>query len=433
MARSAPDPSTSPVSRVPVSLPPRPPLRLSGRLQAVLERATLAVGRLDGATDRILPPGVLAFLMVREEAVRSSQMAGSGATLRDLLLAEAGADPAAPVDQVVAVARHLAALVRGLGRVSDGAAVGGDLLAAVHAVLMGGEEGPDSLSGRLAVSLDGRDTPGRRDTGDRRDTRPDPDTRTPVPRDTGDTADGRDTRDGRGTRDTPDRRDTTDPAGPAPVSDLADLADPHALADLDAFLVRARGHGPALLTAALAYAHTQTVRPFARGNGRAGRMLMGLLLAEAGAVGRPVLGLSRELRQWQRQEEAGQLLGALEAPGGWEAWVEFCLGCVIAAATSAVQAAEAMAVLFARDRERIRAAVGRAEESALRVHAALQRRPVDGIPEVADRADLSYPTAARALETLADLAMVREVTGQQRNRVYAYEEVFTILGYGGER
>ncbi len=66
------------------------------------------------------------------------------------------------------------------------------------------------------------------------------------------------------------------------------------------------------------------------------------------------------------------------------------------------------------------------------VFAALRQRPLTGIPQLAARAQLSFPTAAKAVEQLAALGIAREITGGRRNRVFAYGAYLAILGEGAE-
>ncbi len=83
------------------------------------------------------------------------------------------------------------------------------------------------------------------------------------------------------------------------------------------------------------------------------------------------------------------------------------------------------------DAESIRA-LGRAAASALRVFEALRHRPLARIDFLAQQAGVSYPTAARAVESLARLGIISEVTGRRRNRVYAYGRYVSILSEGVE-
>src|SRR5512140_2001952 len=99
---------------IPKPLPPVPPLQLEGPLQALLERALLALGRLDSVS--VLLPGTGPFLYsyVRKEAVLSSQIEGTQSSLSDLLLFENDATPGVPLDDVQEVSNYVAALDHGM-------------------------------------------------------------------------------------------------------------------------------------------------------------------------------------------------------------------------------------------------------------------------------------------------------------------------------
>ena len=87
--------------------------------------------------------------------------------------------------------------------------------------------------------------------------------------------------------------------------------------------------------------------------------------------------------------------------------------------------------LFELDAGRIEG-LGRASANALRAFEQLRQRPVTGIPELSERAGVAFQTAARAVDALERLGIVREVTGRKRDRVYAYQQYLTILNEGPE-
>jgi len=133
---------------IPPPLPPEPPLNLM-RLQRRLEKASRALGRLDGLT-RVLPdPHLFIYLYLRKEAVLSSQIEGTQSTLSDLLLFEANDQPGVPLDDVLEVSNYVAALEHGLQRVRTDLPLSLRLLREVHAVLLRRGRG---LTRRLASS-----------------------------------------------------------------------------------------------------------------------------------------------------------------------------------------------------------------------------------------------------------------------------------------
>jgi len=90
---------------VPDSLPPQPPLELTGDRQRLLEKATLALGRLDSITTLLPDPQLFLYAYIRREAVLSSQIEGTQSSLSDLLLFELEEAPGVPFNDVVEVSR----------------------------------------------------------------------------------------------------------------------------------------------------------------------------------------------------------------------------------------------------------------------------------------------------------------------------------------
>ena len=101
---------------LPYALPPNPPLEITGQRQLLLERATLAVGRLDSISTLLPNPHLFLYSYVRREAVLSSQIEGTQSSLSDLLLFELEEVPGSPLDDVVEVSNYIAALDHGMAR-----------------------------------------------------------------------------------------------------------------------------------------------------------------------------------------------------------------------------------------------------------------------------------------------------------------------------
>ena len=126
-----------------------------------------------------------------------------------------------------------------------------------------------------------------------------------------------------------------------------------------------------------------------------------------------------------------ELLDRVRQTGDWEAWLAFFLQGVQETAENAAATARRLTERFAADRERL-ATEGRKAGSALRVHEALQERPILSIPETCKRTGLAFPTVSAAMRLLEATGVVREITGFSRNRVYVYDEYLRILNEGVE-
>ncbi len=363
---------------VPAPLPPDPPLDLSGARQRLLERALLACGRLDGVTALLPDPDLFLYAYVRREAVLSSQIEGTQSSLSDLLLFELDEAPGVPFDDVVEVSNYVAALEHGMARLRGGFPLSNRLLREVHKELLARGRGADKQPGEF-----------RRTQNWIGGTRPGNATFVPPP--------------------------------PQHVEDC--------MASLERFIHAAEDGLPALVKASLAHVQFETIHPFLDGNGRVGRLLISLMLFDAGVLGQPLLYLSYYFKQ--HRTEYYRLLDTVRSEGDWEAWLDFFLEGVASTAGSAVDSAHRLLALFRDDAARVQT-LGRATANALRVFDALRNRPLATLPALTEQTGASYPTVARAVEALENLGIVREITGRKRERVFAYTRYLDILNEGTE-
>ncbi|HXU44091.1 MAG TPA: Fic family protein [Thermoanaerobaculia bacterium] len=363
---------------VPRPLPPEPPLVFQGLLQPLLERALLAVGRLDSLSTLLPDPSLFLYAYVRKEAVLSSQIEGTQSSLSDLLLFELDEAPGAPFDDVAEVSSYVRALEHGLARLRGGFPLSARLIREIHAELLASGRGADKAPGEF-----------RRTQNWIGGTRP----------------------------------------GTALFVPPPHTAVPDAVSDLERFL-HAEGDGLAvLIKAGLAHVQFETIHPFLDGNGRIGRLLITLILYHAGLLREPLLYLSLYLKE--HRSEYYRLLDEVRRDGDWEDWLAFFLRGVAETGDGAVETVRRLTATFEADRKRIEAQ-GRRSGSALRVQAALQARPVTTLQDAAERASLSFPTATKGMALLLDLGIARELTGRKRNRVFAYDRYLAVLSEGTE-
>lgn len=362
---------------VPEPLPPQPPLDLGRLGLALKDRALLACGRLDGVSSLLLDPDLFLYAYVHREALLSSQIEGTQSSLSDLLMFELKEAPGVPFDDVVEVSSYVAALDHGLARLARGFPLSSRLLKEIHAVLLARGRGADRQPGEF-----------RRSQNWIGGTRPGNARFVPPP---------------------PGRVDSC-------------------MAELERFL-HAEDDLPLLVKAALAHVQFETIHPFLDGNGRLGRLLIVLMLVDGGILRQPLLYLSLFFKQ--HRSRYYELLDAVRRDGDWEAWVTFFLEGIESTAAAAVNAAQRLLELFRADEAKL-TGLGRSSTSVRQVFAALRQRPLTGIPQLATRAQLSFPTAAKAVEQLVALGIAREITGGRRNRVFAYDAYLAILGEGAD-
>jgi Fic family protein len=133
----------------------------------------------------------------------------------------------------------------------------------------------------------------------------------------------------------------------------------------------------------------------------------------------------------QHRAEYYDLLDRVRRNGDWEAWVDFFLKGVEQTASGAVQTARRLVTLFEEDARRIQRS-GRASANALSVIHALRQRPAITLRHLRDECRMTFPTATKSMQLLVGLGIVRELTGQRRNRVFVYDAYLKILNEGGQ-
>lgn len=126
-----------------------------------------------------------------------------------------------------------------------------------------------------------------------------------------------------------------------------------------------------------------------------------------------------------------RLLDQCRVEGDWEAWLDFFLEGVAETASGAVETANRLRDMFETDARAVRT-LGRGAPNAARIFDEFRRRPLTSISGLARRANVAFPTASRAVNALKRLGIVDEITGRQRDRVYAYRQYIEILNEGAE-
>lgn len=364
---------------VPDSLPPKPKLRIDADLQELLDRALLALGRLDTITTLLPDASLFLYMYIRKEAVLSSQIEGTQSSLSDLLMFESKGTSGVPLDDVREVSNYVSAMTHGLRRVRNGFPVSLRLLKEIHKVLLSRGRGSKKTPGEFRQSQNwiGGTRPGNA---------------------------------------------AFVPPPPERVMEC--------MGDLEKFLHNEPVKTSVLLKAALSHVQFESIHPFLDGNGRLGRLLITLLLCAEETLSEPKLYLSLYLKS--HRQEYYDRLQAVRTDGDWEGWVEFFLRGVQETAQSAVETAKQLADLFSRDRRKVEG-LGRAAGSAIRVHIALQQQAVMTIGKGAELTQLTVPTVTSAINHLKELGMVEELETTGRSKYYSYAEYLRILNEGTEQ
>jgi Fic family protein len=363
---------------IPDPLPPNPSLKIDGVLQETIDRALLALGRLDSVSTLLPDTSLFLYMYVRKEAIVSSQIEGTQSSLSDLLMYESDGAPGVPLDDVIEVSNYVAAIDHGLKRLREGFPLSLRLIKEIHKVLLSKGRGSGKEPGRF--------------------------------------------------RRTQNWIGGTRPGNayfiPPPADKVAEC-----MGALELFLHDKPARVPVLIKAALAHCQFETIHPFLDGNGRLGRLLITLLLCSEGAMKEPLLYLSLYLKT--HRQDYYDLLQNVRNEGDWEKWLNFFMIGVKETSEQAVDTAKKLVKLFDSDRQKIQS-VGKLAGSALRVHHALQQKPIMPISKVSDMTGLSVPTVTSCMMTLEKLGIVRELTGQRRRRLFGYDEYVRILNEGTE-
>ncbi len=358
----------------PAPLPPQPAVAMDGELLKALAAASAALGRLDGVAHIFPDKLLLIYSYVRKEAVLSSQIEGAQSSLSDLLLSEFEEVPGVPRHDTLEVSNCVAALDHGIRRIREGFPLSNRLFWEIHEILLSSGRGSQMLPGQYRSSQNwiGGSRPGNARFV------------------------------------------------PPPHTEV-----PNCMAELERFLNEDDKSLPSLVRAGLAHVQFETIHPFLDGNGRVGRILITLLLCAEGVLREPLLYLSLYFKQ--NRETYYELLNRTRQDGDWEAWLLFFLEGVALIANKAFEAANELNRLFREDRERISSGAKQRANSALRIHETLMERPLVSLPYACEKTNLTFRTAAKAMEALISLGIAEEVTGRARNRLFVYRQYVDTL------
>ena len=359
---------------VPHALPPSVPA-LSPEVFTDLNRqAELALARLAGVSGLVPSVDWLLYSAIRKEALLTSQIEGTQATLADLFDEEAGFK-VSNTDDVEEVTNYLHAFRWTQEQLRDpkGLPISVRLLCEAHRRLLDGARGAGKQPGELRQSQNwiGGTRPGNA---------------------------------------------VFVPPPPEHVPTL--------LADMERFIHDTATDLPPMVKVALIHAQFETIHPFLDGNGRIGRLLIAALFGHWGLLSEPLMYLSGYLKQ--HQAEYYRRLSAIRTEGDWESWVTFFLEGVATAAGDAEKNIIEVASLVATDRRRLLQSA-KAGPTSYRLFEMLPMMPRFTIERVRQQLDTSFPTATAAVKALEELGIVAEMTGQKKNRSYSYQAYVELL------
>ena len=341
---------------------------------SLLSDADHALARLDAATEFLPNPDLFVKMYVRKEAVLSSQIEGTQASMNDLLDHEAGATPSERRDDVEEVGNYIDAVHYGIDRL-DELPISVRMIREIHERILRGVRGQNRAPGQFREA-----------------------------------------------------QNWIGPAGcsieevtyiPPPANLVEDL-----LADMEWFIHKDEQF-PVLIRAALVHQFFESVHPFWDGNGRVGRLLITLMLLDNGRLQKPTLYLSDYFKR--HRAEYYETLQRIHDEDDLEGWIEFFLRGIRQVAEDGNETARQIQTLREEHRQLVASRLDNSPRALVMLEK-LFERPVVTVSTVAELIDRSYPIANDMVEKFERLDLLVEVTGNQRNRRYHYKPYLDLFG-----
>ena len=355
-----------------VPAPLEPDLIFDRALVHTLSRADRALSELSGIARTLPNPHLLIRPFVRREAVLSSRIEGTQASLSDLLFFEAAPPSEAVVSDVREVANYVAALEFGMKRLSE-LPLSLRLIREMHALLLAGVRGQAQAPGEFRTTQNWIGRPGCT------------------------------------------LMDAT--YVPPPVDDMRDAL------DLFEKYLHSNSDLPPLVRMALVHYHFEAIHPFADGNGRIGRLLVTLLLQTERLLPQPLLYLSAYFEE--HRDTYYHLLLNVSQRGEWRAWIEFFLEAVEYQSRDAIKRSDALLGLWGGYRHRLQEA--RASALLLRLVDELFSFPAINTKMAAKALGVTPRSAQLNIDKLIEAGILAEATGQKRNRIYVASEIVSTV------
>ena len=337
-------------------------------------QAELALARLSGMSGLVASGTWLIYSAIRKEALLTSQLEGTQATLTDVFDDEAGL-AVTNSDDVEEVTNYLQAFKYARDQIlsPSGLPISVRLFTQAHKVLLNGVRGTAKQPGCIRTSQNwiGGTRPGNA------------------------------------------------VYVPPPANQVGEL-----LSDLERFIHQEAPTLPPLVRIALVHAQFETIHPFLDGNGRIGRLLIAMLLEEWKLLSEPLLYVSAYLKS--HQAEYYRCLSEIRVNGDWESWVSFFLEGVVAYSEEAERSIINIATLIADDRKKVLASRFSTLQ-ALRLFEMLPTMPKLTVDRAKNALEVTYPTARAAVNALKEVSVLAETTGRVRGQSFTYQAYVDLL------
>lgn len=357
-------------SFVPSPLPPNPEIKIDGEMISLLTKANGSLSTLETVSARIPNKLLFTAMYVRKEALLSSQIEGTQATLEDILDPMIDVNTNRDVEEVINYIHASNSAIEMLQKLP----LCNRLIREAHRILMQGLRGQEKSPGDFRISQNWI-----------------------------------------GGYGATIRNASYIP--PCPQDMI------QAMSDLEKYM-NGEDDTNVLIRAALIHYQFETIHPFLDGNGRVGRLLIMLFLIDKKVLTTPALYISYFLKKYQ--SEYYSRLSEVRIKGNFEQWVKFFLRAINESAQDAVQTIDELSNLHDKNKAAI-LELGRAKISALRLFEYLQAHPIIDISKTSIALKLTFNTTSKAIKRLINLGILVSTKNTSRNRIFAYREYLDIL------
>ena len=358
---------------MPALLPPIPPIELDKDIVDLLVKANKQLALLDGISSRIPNIHLFISMYVRKEALMSSQIEGTQATLEDVLDPCLEENTNRPVGDVV---NYIKATDFAINRLKE-LPLCNRLIKEAHEVLLSGVRGQNKSPGEFRHSQNWIGAAGCNLQNAR--------------------------------------------YIPPSVEDMV-----QAMSDLEKY-INGNDDLDVLIRTALIHYQFETIHPFLDGNGRIGRLLITLFLMEKKVLSTPALYISYFLKK--NRIEYYDRMNEVRSKGNYEQWIKFFLEAVYESAKDAVETIDKLISLHGNYCLKIEG-LGRRAKNAMRVFEYLESNPIIEIQKTAKELDIAFNTMSSIVKDLINIGVLEQTSAQARNRTFAYKEYLEILKEG---
>ncbi len=360
-------------SFIPSVLPPNPPIELDKDVVDLLVKANRQLALLEGISSRIPNIHLFISMYVRKEALMSSQIEGTQATLEDVLDPCLEENTNRPVGDVV---NYIKATDFAINRLKE-LPLCNRLIKEAHEVLLRGVRGQNKSPGEFRHSQNWIGAAGCNLQNAR--------------------------------------------YIPPSVEDMI-----QAMSDLEKYINGDDGLD-VLIRAGLIHYQFETIHPFLDGNGRIGRLLITLFLMEKKILSTPALYISYFLKK--NRIEYYDRMSEVRLKGNYEQWIKFFLEAIYESAKDATETIDKLTSLHDNYCLKIKG-LGRRGKNAMRVFEYLESNPIIEIQKTCKELGIAFNTMSSIVKDLTNIGVLEQTSTQSRNRTFAYKEYLEILKKG---